>query len=77
MGQELQQFNQENMDLTMNITELKYKLKTAENEVYKEREKWKKIASNIKQFKIELNECIQHIQDPKDLKVNLHCGTDS
>ncbi len=69
MGHELQEFHQENVELNTNITDLKSKLRTAEQEVHKERDKWKKIALNIKSFKTELNECVQYIQNPKELKV--------
>jgi hypothetical protein len=69
MDTELQLYGKDNVSLNLLITDLRSKLKAADVEIARERESWKRIAQVIKQFKIELNECAEAIQNPKMLKV--------
>jgi peptidoglycan hydrolase CwlO-like protein len=69
MDQELQQYNQNNSSLELSIAELKLKVKAAEKEVDKEKEKVKFCLAIVKRFKMDIQECVQHIQNPKLLKV--------
>lgn len=69
MDIELQQYNSNNSSLNLKITDLKLKVTAAEKEVETEKEKVKGCLAIVKRFKIDLNECIQHIQNPKKLKV--------
>ncbi len=74
MNFELDHYHKSNAKLDLNINELKLKLKAAEKEVDREKEKWKMISASIWKFKVELLEAVQHIQDPKLLRVNT-CDT--
>ncbi len=69
MDTELQLYGKDNQTLNLLISDLKSKLKAADQEISKEREAWKVIAHVIKQFKVELNDCVEVIQNPKTLKV--------
>jgi hypothetical protein len=71
MNVELEHYNKSNSKLDLHITDLKQKLKAAEREVDKEKEKWKMLSASIWKFKVDLLETAQHIQDPKLLKVNI------
>lgn len=69
MDIELQQYNSNNSSLNLKISDIKLKVTAAEKEVETEKEKVKACLAIVKRFKIDLNECIQHIQTPKKLKV--------
>ena len=69
MDSELQQYNNNNSSLHLKISDLKLKVNAAEKEVETEKEKVKGCLAIVKRFKIDLNECIQQIQNPKKLKV--------
>ena len=69
MDTELQLYGKDNVTLNLLISDLKSKLKAADQEIARERESWKVIAHVIKQFKVELNDCVEVIQNPKGLKV--------
>lgn len=66
---ELQQYGKDNNSLNLMMSDLKFKLKAANQEITKERETWKITAHSIKQFKVDLNDCVQIIQTPRLLKV--------
>ena len=70
MDVELEHYHKANADLERAITDLKLKLKAAEKEVTKERERVTFCTSIVKRFKVDINECVQFIQEPKLLKVN-------
>ena len=69
MDAELEHYHKANSDLELAITDLKLKLRAAEKEVAKERERVTSCAATVKRFKVDLNECVQFIQEPKVLKV--------
>lgn len=71
MDVELAQYHKSNSKLELEITDMKLKLKSAEKEVCKEREKWKLLSTTVWRFKVDLVETLQHIQDPKMLKTSL------
>ena len=66
---ELSQYNSNNSNLNLKISHLKLKVSAAEKEVETEKEQVKGCLAIVKRFKVDLNECIQHIQNPKKLKV--------
>ena len=69
MDVELDHYHKANSNLELTIADLKLKLKAAEKEVANEREKVKTCSATIRRFKVDLNECVQYIQEPKILKV--------
>ncbi|KAJ3117421.1 Cilia- and flagella-associated protein 57 [Phlyctochytrium bullatum] len=71
MDVELEHYNKANSNLELAIADLKLKLKAAEKEVSKERSKIKACAATVKRFKVDLNECVQYIQEPKQLKASV------
>ncbi|KAJ3220181.1 Cilia- and flagella-associated protein 57 [Dinochytrium kinnereticum] len=71
MDVELEHYNKANSNLELAIADLKLKLKAAEKEVAKERSKIKACAATVKRFKVDLNECVQYIQEPKQLKASI------
>ncbi|KAI8852314.1 hypothetical protein BC829DRAFT_73466 [Chytridium lagenaria] len=71
MDVELEHYNKANSNLELAIADLKLKLKAAEKEVAKERAKIKACAATVKRFKVDLNECVQYIQEPKQLKASI------
>jgi peptidoglycan hydrolase CwlO-like protein len=71
MDIELQQYNKNNAQLELSISDLKLKVKAAEKEVEREKERVKSSLAVVRRFKVDINECAQHIQEPKVLKVNL------
>lgn len=71
MDTELQHYNSSNNNLDLAISDLRLKLKASDMEIKKEREMVHKCAAVVRKFKIDLNECIKHIQDPATLKKQL------
>ncbi|KAJ3044625.1 Cilia- and flagella-associated protein 57 [Rhizophlyctis rosea] len=71
MDAELEHYHKANSDLELTITDLKLKLRAAEKEVAKERERVTSCAATVKRFKVDLNECVQFIQEPKVLKAHI------
>jgi chromosome segregation ATPase len=68
MDIELQQYNKNNSALELNIADLKLKVKAAEKEVEAEKERVKAFLAVVRRFKVDINDCVQHIQDPKVMK---------
>ncbi|NXI39863.1 CFA57 protein, partial [Galbula dea] len=64
----LEQFNKENTQLKLNITQLQQKLKAADREMLKEREKKQNMETLIKRFRTDLHNCVGFIQDSKKIK---------
>ncbi|KAJ1567027.1 hypothetical protein HK405_007462, partial [Cladochytrium tenue] len=71
MDVELEHYHKTNSNLELEIADLKLKLKAAEKEVEKEKARVKACVSVIHRFKVDLNDCIQYIQEPKLLKANM------
>ena len=69
MDNELEQYHHVNNKLELAINDLKQKLRAAEKEVETERDQVQESSLVVKRFKVELAECMAHIQDPKALKV--------
>lgn len=68
MNVELENYHKSTSELDLSIADLKLKLKAAEKEVVKERNQALQGISLIRNFKIDLESMIQHIQEPKMLK---------
>ncbi|KAJ3363138.1 Cilia- and flagella-associated protein 57 [Allomyces javanicus] len=68
MDEELSTYNKSNTSLDLLIGDLKLQLRAAEKQVQIEKSKVKYFNLIVKKFKADLNECVQHIQDPKPLK---------
>ncbi|TPX74759.1 hypothetical protein CcCBS67573_g03970 [Chytriomyces confervae] len=71
MDVELDHYHRANSDLELSIADLKLKLKAAEKQVAKERSRVKGCSATIRRFKVDLNECVQYIQEPKILKAQV------
>ncbi|KAJ3190576.1 Cilia- and flagella-associated protein 57 [Irineochytrium annulatum] len=71
MDVELEHYHKANSNLELTIADLKLKLKAAEKEVATEYSKVKACMATVRRFKVDLNECVQHIQDPKVLKTQV------
>jgi len=69
MDIELDQYTSSNLKLDLAIQDLTLKLRAAEKEVANEREKVRMCANTVKRFRVDLNECVQNISEPKLLKV--------
>ncbi|KAJ3089419.1 Cilia- and flagella-associated protein 57 [Quaeritorhiza haematococci] len=69
MDLELEHYHKTNAQLELAIADLKLKLKAAEREVQKEHETYQACIALVRRFKVDLNECVQFIQEPKLLKV--------
>lgn len=68
MESELERFHKQNTQLELNITEYKQKLRATDKELRMERQRVRDIEAIIKHMKIDLHNCVGHIQDPKRLK---------
>ncbi|XP_048717483.1 cilia- and flagella-associated protein 57 isoform X3 [Caretta caretta] len=68
MEGELERFHQQNMQLELNITELRQKLKATDREMHKEQQKERDMEALVKRFKTDLHNCVGFIQEPKKLK---------
>ncbi|KAJ3005843.1 Cilia- and flagella-associated protein 57, partial [Thoreauomyces humboldtii] len=71
MDVELEHYHKANSNLELTIADLKLKLRAAEKEVAKEHARVKAFAATVKRFKVDLNECVQYIQEPKLLKTHV------
>ncbi|KAJ3074808.1 Cilia- and flagella-associated protein 57 [Podochytrium sp. JEL0797] len=71
MDVELEHYHKANSDLDLSIADLKLKLKAAEKQVAKERSRVKGCCATIKKFKVDLNQAVQYIQEPKMLKAQV------
>ncbi|KND04574.1 uncharacterized protein SPPG_00295 [Spizellomyces punctatus DAOM BR117] len=71
MDVELEHYHKANSNLELTIADLKLKLRAAEKEVAKEHARVKGFAATVKRFKVDLNECVQYIQEPKLLKTHI------
>jgi hypothetical protein len=71
MDVELETYNRVTSELELSIADLKLKLQAAEKEVDNEHAHVNNAVSMIRRFKVDLEEMIQHIQDPKKLKGSL------
>jgi WD40 repeat protein/ElaB/YqjD/DUF883 family membrane-anchored ribosome-binding protein len=71
MDVELENYHRSTSELELQIADLKLKLKAAEKEVEKERSQVNTGISFVRRFKVDLEDMIQHIQDPKKLKTSL------
>ena len=71
MNVELENYHKSTSELDLSISDLKLKLKAAEKEVTKERNQAIQGIALIRNFKIDLQNMIQHIQEPKLLKSSL------
>lgn len=77
MEGELERFQKTNINLQLEKSTLKQKLKACDSELQMQRQKVRDLRSNIKQFKIELHKCAGKIQDPQELKksvIQLHAA---
>ncbi|XP_030427523.1 cilia- and flagella-associated protein 57 isoform X2 [Gopherus evgoodei] len=68
MEGELERFHKQNMQLELNITELRQKLKATDHEMHKEQQKERDMEALVKRFKTDLHNCVGFIQEPKKLK---------
>jgi chromosome segregation ATPase len=73
MDEELEQYHRINIDLDQTLADLRFKVKTAEKELNKEKEQVKIAGNIVKRFKIDLTDCIQHVEEPRKFKVNDLC----
>ncbi|NXT80414.1 CFA57 protein, partial [Zapornia atra] len=72
MEGELERFHKENTQLKLNITQLQQKLKAADREMHRERQKKQSMETLIKRFKTDLHNCVGFIQDSKKMKDGIH-----
>lgn len=68
MEAELERFHKQNAQLEINISDLKQKHKSVENELIQERQATRDVESMVRRFKTDLFNCVGSIQDPKVLK---------
>ncbi|XP_050817064.1 cilia- and flagella-associated protein 57 isoform X2 [Gopherus flavomarginatus] len=68
MEGELERFHKQNMQLELNITELRQKLKATDHEMHKEQQKERDMEALVRRFKTDLHNCVGFIQEPKKLK---------
>jgi cilia- and flagella-associated protein 57 len=71
MDIELENYHRSTSELELQIADLKLKLKAAEKEVETERDHVTGGITIVRRFKVDLEDMIQHIQDPKKLKTSL------
>ncbi|XP_040421974.1 cilia- and flagella-associated protein 57 isoform X1 [Cygnus olor] len=71
MEGELERFQKESTHLKLNITQLQQKLKAADHNMHKERQKKQNMEALIKRFKMDLHNCVGFIQDYKKLKYGI------
>jgi hypothetical protein len=69
MDVELENYHKSNSNLELAINDLKLKFKASEKEVATERARVNATMAQVRKFKVDLNECVQFIQEPKMLKV--------
>ncbi len=71
MESELERFHKQNTQLELNIGELRQKLRAAETEGAKERQRGRDTEAAVRRFKTDLHNCVGYIQDPKLLKESI------
>ncbi|KAJ3319152.1 Cilia- and flagella-associated protein 57 [Boothiomyces sp. JEL0866] len=71
MDIELENYHRATSELELAIADLKLKLRASEKEVQNERVAVQNGVSLIRRFKVDLQDCIQYIQEPKLLKTSL------
>jgi chromosome segregation ATPase len=69
MDSELEHYHKSNSALDLQISDLKLRLKAAEKEVNHEKARVRTAGAIVRRFRVDLNECVQYIQQPKVLKV--------
>merc|ERR1719276_370299 len=68
MDSELEDYHRKNKLLQVNIEQLQDKQRTLQKEIVTQRKKMTDCQTIIKRFKNDLHECVQFIQEPKQLK---------
>ncbi|KAJ3000403.1 Cilia- and flagella-associated protein 57 [Globomyces sp. JEL0801] len=71
MDIELENYHRVTSELDLSISDLKLKLKAAEKEVWKEKASVTNGVALIRRFKVDLEDTIKYIQEPKILKASL------
>merc|ERR1712217_487499 len=68
MDSDLEDYHRKNKQLTINIEQLQSKQRRLQEEIVSQRKKMTDCQTIIKRFKNDLHECVQFIQEPKQLK---------
>lgn len=68
MDADLEDYHKCNAQLDLMIGELRQKLDEMQGQIKKRRQRLNDDSSLIKQFRSDLHECVQYIQDPRDLR---------
>lgn len=68
MDADLEDYHRKNSQLQQNIIQLTSKQKGLQEDIVAQRKKITDCSTVIKRFKTDLHECVQHIQEPKQLK---------
>merc|ERR1719265_1317247 len=68
MDAELEDYMRKNKQLALDISQLQMKQRALQEEIKTQKRKLKDDMALIKRFKIDLHECMQFIQEPKQLK---------
>merc|ERR1719378_1562359 len=68
MDTDLEDYHRKNKQLTVNIDQLQEKQRSLQKEIVSQRKKMTDCQTIIKRFKNDLHECVQFIQEPKQLK---------
>jgi len=71
MDGDLEDYHRKNTQLQMNIVQLQNKQKSLQEDIVSQRKKMTDCQTVIKRFKTDLHECVQFIQEPKQLKESL------
>jgi WD40 repeat protein len=71
MDEELEEYHKKNKQLQVNIEQLQNKQRTLQEEVVTQRKKMSDCHTIIKRFKTDLHECVEFIQEPKQLRDHL------
>lgn len=68
MDSDLEDYHRKNKQLQVNIQQLQSKQRSLQDEIVTQRKKMLESQTIIKRFKNDLHECVQFIQEPKQLK---------
>merc|ERR1719335_602850 len=68
MDSDLEDYHRKNKTLQVNIDQLQEKQRSLQNEIVTQRKKMTDCQTIIKRFKNDLHECVQFIQEPKQLR---------
>eukprot|EP00931_Biecheleriopsis_adriatica_P073734 TRINITY_DN47969_c0_g1_i1.p1 TRINITY_DN47969_c0_g1~~TRINITY_DN47969_c0_g1_i1.p1 ORF type:complete len:1245 (+),score=388.72 TRINITY_DN47969_c0_g1_i1:82-3735(+) len=68
MDADLEDYHRKNTQLQVNIVQLEKKQKSLQEDIVSQRKKMTDCQTVIKRFKTDLHECVQFIQEPKQLK---------